>query len=143
MVAHSNVDARMAFLRQIAIFAFVGIAAVIVHYGALIGLVELMRWDPVPATLVGYICGGIVSYILNRRHTYESDRPHGEAIWRFAVVAALGFFLTWLLMYLLSERIGLGYLFAQTITTLIVMVWNFVVHKWFTFGCGVRAPAAA
>jgi putative flippase GtrA len=143
MVAHLNTDARTAVARQIAIFAVVGIAAVVIHYGALIGLVEIMSWHAIPATLIGYVCGGIVSYILNRRHTYESDRPHGEAIWRFALIASMGFFLTWLLMYTLSERTGLGYLFAQTLTTLIIMFLNFVAHKWFTFGCSDRVAAAA
>jgi putative flippase GtrA len=133
-MATSNLYAgSMSIPHQVTIFAFVGIAAAVAHYGALIGLVELAKWQPVPATLVGYVCGGIVSYILNRRHTYQSTRPHVEATWRFAAVAAVGFCLTWLCMYVLNERFGLEYLFAQIITTLIVMVWSFGAHKWFTF----------
>ena len=124
----------MSVSRQFIIFAAVGVAAMIAHYGALIGLVEGMGWRPVPATLVGYICGGIVSYLLNRRHTYQSDRPHEEAGWRFALVAAVGFGLTWLFMFALHDKLGLQYLLAQLITTAIVMAWSFLAHKWFTFG---------
>jgi putative flippase GtrA len=118
---------------QIAAFMGVGVFAAIVHYGLLIGLVELGRWSAVPATLVGYVGGGIVSYWLNRRHTYRSDRPHEEAGWRFAVVAGVGFGLTWLSMALLHDRLGLQYMLAQIITTLIVMAWSFVAHKYWSF----------
>lgn len=120
-------------LRQITAFAGVGVIAAIVHYGLLIGLVELLGWAAVPATLVGYVGGGIVSYGLNRRHTYQSDRPHQEAGWRFAVVAAVGFGLTFACMAVLHGRFGMQYVLAQIITTGIVMAWSFAAHKYWTF----------
>ncbi len=119
---------------QIAAFAGVGVVAAVAHFGLLIGLVELAGVAPVPATLVGYIGGGVVSYWLNRRHTYRSDRPHGEAGWRFAAVAGVGFGLTWLAMGLLHGRFGLQYVLAQVLTTGLVLVWSFVAHKLWTFG---------
>ena len=123
----------MSFPRQFTIFALVGVAAAVAHYAALISLVELAKWRPVPATLVGYVCGGVVSYFLNRRHTYRSARPHDEATWRFATVAAIGFGLTWLFMFVLHDRLGLQYIAAQLVTTGVVMSWSFLAHKWFTF----------
>ncbi len=96
-------SAPSQLLRQIVAFTGVGVIAAIVHYGLLIGLVEIGGWRAVPATLVGYVGGGIVSYGLNRRHTYQSDRPHEEAGWRFALVAAVGFGLTYGAMHLLVE----------------------------------------
>jgi putative flippase GtrA len=124
----------MSLARQITSFAGVGVIAAIIHYGLLIGLVELGGWRAVPATLVGYVGGGIASYRLNRRHTYRSDRPHEEASWRFAVVAAIGFGLTWGSMLVLHDRFGLQYVLAQVLTTLIVMAWSFVAHKYWSFG---------
>jgi putative flippase GtrA len=123
-----------ALLLQIAAFASVGVVAAVVHYGLLIGLVELAGLAPVPATLVGYVGGGIVSYWLNRRHTYRSDKPHGEAGWRFGVVAGVGFGLTWLSMGQLHGRLGLQYVLAQVLTTGLVLVWSFLAHKLWTFG---------
>jgi putative flippase GtrA len=121
---------------QLTAFAGVGIVAAIVHYGLLIGLVELGGCAAVTATLVGYVGGGIVSYLLNRRHTYRSDRPHEEAGWRFAVVAGIGFGLTWISMTALHGRLGVQYVLAQVVTTLIVMAWSFVAHKLWTFRAG-------
>ncbi|MBZ6078132.1 GtrA family protein [Microvirga puerhi] len=119
--------------RQFVAFFGVGIAAAIVHYGLLIGLVEGAGSAPVPATLAGYVAGGLVSYALNRRHTYESNRPHREATWRFAAVAFVGFLLTWLFMQVFTVWLGAPYLAAQLVTTGIVMLWSFLAHKAWTF----------
>lgn len=126
--------------RQFLIFVLVGVAAAVAHYGVLIALVEAWAVSPVSATLVGYVAGGVVSYVLNRRHTYRSDRPHEEAGWRFAVVAGVGFLLTLLFMYVLHDRLGLYYLLAQVLTTGVVLVWSFLAHKLWTFGSG-NGPA--
>ncbi len=129
----------MTLSRQFTMFVFVGLAAASVHFGALIGLVEAGGWAPEPAALFGYVAGGIVSYTLNRRHTYASDRPHTEAGWRFAVVAGVGFGLTYLSISLLYGRLGLHYLLAQVATTGAVLVWSFIAHKLWTFGAKPRA----
>jgi putative flippase GtrA len=126
----------MSLHRQFSMFVVVGVAAAVVHYGMLIALVEAWGVRPVPATLAGYVAGGIVSYVLNRRHTYRSDRPHEEAGWRFAVVAGVGFVLTSIFMYLLHDLAGLHYLLAQVLTTGVVLVWSFAAHRFWTFGEG-------
>lgn len=124
----------MPLQRQIKAFFAVGIIAAVLHYGLLVGLVEGARWAAVPATLVGYVAGGIVSYLLNRRHTFTSVRAHHEAAWRFAAVAGVGFGLTWLAMRLLVENLCAPYLPAQLLTTAVVQVWSFAANKLWTFG---------
>jgi putative flippase GtrA len=125
--------------RQFTSFFGVGLVAAVVHYGVLIGLVELGGARPVPATLAGYVAGGLVSYGLNRRYTYRSERAHREASWRFAVVALVGFLLTWALMsffaWLAGPRFALWYVYlgAQLVTTGIVLFWSFIAHKVWTF----------
>jgi putative flippase GtrA len=119
--------------RQFAVFSGVGVVAAVVHYGLLIGLVEAGGWGPVPATLAGYVAGGVVSYALNRRLTYASDRPHAEATWRFAAVALVGFLLTGLLMHVFTGRLGAPYLPAQLVTTGLVLFWSFVANRAWTF----------
>lgn len=129
-------DARpsQGLFRQIVAFFGVGIVAAITHYGTLIGLVETGAMAVIPATLVGYVLGGGVSYALNRLMTFEATRSHAEAGWRFAVVAGVGFGLTWLLMSLIHGRWGMPYLLAQIVTTGIVLVWSFLAHKYWSFG---------
>jgi putative flippase GtrA len=83
---------------------------------------------------MGYVAGGIVSYLLNRAFTYATERSHAEAGWRFAVVAAVGFGLTFALMSVMHGWLGWHYLPSQIITTGIVLVWSFLAHKYWSFG---------
>lgn len=122
--------------RQFAVFFQVGLLAAFVHYSVMIGLAELWHLDTVIAALTGYATGGIVSYILNRRHTYRSDRPHAEATWRFVLVSAIGFALTGLFMHLFVKIGGFPYIPAQVVTTGIVMFWNFLANRFWTFNPG-------
>jgi putative flippase GtrA len=119
--------------RQFATFSGVGVIAAVAHFGVLIALVEATGMDAVRAALAGYVAGGVVSYVLNRRLTYRSDRPHREATWRFAIVAVVGFFLTWLLMAAFIRGLGFPYLPAQLVTTGIVLFWSFAANKVWTF----------
>ncbi|MDB5642056.1 MAG: polysaccharide synthesis protein GtrA [Hyphomicrobiales bacterium] len=126
----------MSLTRQMSAFVLVGLFAVVAHYGALVTLVELFGWSPVKATLVGYLFGGVTSYLLNRRHTFISDRAHSEAVWRFALVAGVGFLMTWALMLLFVNKLGAPYLPAQLVTTGLVQFWSFLGNKLWTFSPG-------
>jgi putative flippase GtrA len=126
----------MTLHRQFSTFFVVGLITTPIQYIVLIVLKEASILPVVPATLLGYVIGGVVNYNLNRRHTFDSDRPHAEAGWRFAAVATVGFFLTWGLMRLLVENWGAPYIPAQIFTSLLVMVWNFAANRAWTFATG-------
>jgi putative flippase GtrA len=119
--------------RQLLAYVFAGGLTAVAHYGVLVGLVELARVDPVPATLAGFVVGAIVSYALNGWMTFEATRSHAQASWRFGLIAVGGFGLTWMLMHLFVTRLGLPYLPMQFVTTGFVMVFSFLGHKFFSF----------
>jgi putative flippase GtrA len=124
----------MIKLAQLAHFGWIGVVTAIAHYGMLILLVEGWGAAPVPATLVGYVVGAGVSYTLNRKYTFATERSHGQALWRFLAVAAVGFVATYGLMSLFVAQWRLPYLPMQIVTTLIVMGLSFVGHKFWSFG---------
>lgn len=119
--------------RQLLAYVFAGGLTAVAHYGVLVGLVEFVHVDPVPATLAGFIVGAVVSYLLNRWMTFDATHSHAQATWRFALIAAGGFVLTWVLMHLFVARFGLPYLPMQFVTTGFVMVFSFLGHKFFSF----------
>jgi len=119
--------------RQLLAYVLAGGITAVAHYGVLVGLVELARIDPVPATLAGFVLGAVVSYGLNRWLTFEATHSHAQATWRFALIALGGFALTGVLMHLFVARAGLPYLPMQFVTTGIVMVFSFLGHKFFSF----------
>ena len=132
-MARTWLTRRDPLVRQLVSFVRIGLAATALHYAVLVGMVQGLRTSPVPSALLGYCCGGFLSYALNRRHTFQSERPHGEAVWRFAVVAGVGFLLTFALMALLVGRWRVPYLAAQVLTTGLVMFWTFAANRAWTF----------
>ncbi len=119
--------------RQLAAYMLAGGITAVAHYTTLIGLVEIGGVDRSPATLAGFVLGALVSYALNRWLTFEATRSHAQAGWRFALIAAGGFVLTGILMHLFVARAGLPYLPMQLVSTVIVMVFSFLGHKFFSF----------
>jgi putative flippase GtrA len=124
---------RPGALRQLFAYASVGVLATLAHYLLLVGLVEAAYWPPVPATLAGYVVGGVVAYALNRRHTFSSTRAHAEAGWRFAVAAFAGFCATFALMSLFVEVWRAPYLPAQIVTSILAMFMTFAINRAWTF----------
>jgi putative flippase GtrA len=114
-------------------YAAVGIAAAVAHFGTLFMLVQSQLTGDVIGTLAGFIAGGIVSYILNRRFTFASDRAHHAAMPRFVAIAFGGFVLTGVLMWILSDKLGLHYMLAQPLITGVVMIWTFMGNRFWTF----------
>jgi putative flippase GtrA len=125
--------------RQFASFVLIGLVVAAVHFALLIGLVETGVAEPVAATLCGYIVAGALSYRLNRRYAFASKRLHREAVWRFAVVAGVGFAATGLIMAALIA-LELPYLLAQVLTTGVVLFWSFYANRLWTFGPPTIVP---
>lgn len=123
----------MTITTQFLLFSAAGIFAAIGHYGTLIALSELAGAAPVPASLAGFVVGGIVSYLLNYRFTFRSTKQHREALAKFLVVAAMGFVLNGLVMWGLTGPADLHYLPAQLIATGLVLIWTFSCNRIWTF----------
>jgi putative flippase GtrA len=125
-------------LRQFATFTGVGLIAAVAHFGVLIVLVEGGDIRPVIATLWAFLAGVAVSYLLNRRYTFRSGRPHRAAAPRFFAVSAGGFALNGAVMWFLIESWGVPYLIAQVVATAFVLIWNFSANRWWTFRAGTE-----
>lgn len=120
-------------VRQFLIFAIVGGVSAVGHFGTLAVLVETGLASPVPASAIGFVIAASMSYVMNRQFTFNATRRHVDAAWRFAIVAVIGFLLNGLLMQFFTVYLGIYYLLAQAITTLLVMVSNFLGYRIWAF----------
>lgn len=125
---------RLGALQQFVMFALVGCAAAVAHYGVLIGLCEGLGAPPVPASGAGFIVGGVVSYILNYRYVFRSDEAHGPTATKFLMVATTGLGINSAIMWALTHGWTLHYLLAQVMATVTVMSWSFAANRYWTFG---------
>jgi putative flippase GtrA len=124
---------RHPILLQICSFAAVGGTAAVADYSLMILLREIFRLNPVPAAMSGYALGSLISYVLNRIFTFDSDRSHVDAGWRFITVNVIGFLATGFLMNIFANMLAIPYLIARIQTNLILFVFDFTCHRLWTF----------
>jgi putative flippase GtrA len=120
-------------LSRFARYIFVGGIATAIQYVILILLVRGFRTAPTLASSIGFALSAGVNYLLNYRLTFQSDRPHGPAVAKFAVLAGTGLLINAVIMRLLTGA-GAQYLIAQVCATSVVLVFGFVGNSLWTFG---------
>ena len=120
-------------VRQLIAFIGVGAVAAVVDYATFLVVFALFGIDPTFAALIGYAVGGGVSYGLTRRHVFKSERSHRSAVMRFITVMAGGFLITGLAMRVLVDGFLLAPLVARILTYGVVLIFNFLTHRFFTF----------
>jgi len=120
-------------LPQFLSFALIGLLGTAAHFLVLYSLVAQLDLGPVPASSAGAVIGALVNYALNYRLTFSSRKRHRDALPKFLVVAAGGWLLNGLLMAMLLSRLDIHYLLVQVIVTSLVLVWNFIANRFWTF----------
>lgn len=118
---------------QFLLFAGIGAIGTVGHYTTLIVLVQFWAVDPVFASSFGFVVGAIINYILNYHFTFQSDKRHAEALTKFLIVATIGAGINGVIMYIGIENTSINYLIVQLFATAVVLLWNFVVNKLWTF----------
>jgi putative flippase GtrA len=126
--------APLRLIRQFAAFLGVGVVVTILDYGVFFVGFWFLSIDPVVAALMGYAAGGALSYTLSRRHVFESTRSHRAAVMRFMGVMGMGFLLTGYAMRVFIDGLLLQPILARILTYGVVLTFNFVAHRFFTFG---------
>ena len=123
----------METARQFMLFALVGCAAAVGHYGVLILLAGLAGLPPVPASAVGFVVGAAISYALNYQFVFESGKDHGPTLVKFLTVATVGLGLNSAIMAALTAGLQFHYLPAQVAATISVMGWSYIGNRCWTF----------
>jgi putative flippase GtrA len=114
-------------------FFVAGGTAAAIHFGLLHLFVAGFGWEPTLSTSVAYIVAVTFSYLANYYWTFKSSIPHRTAVPRFVVVAGTG--LAWNALIFGSMNYGLGahYFVAQLVATGLVLFWNFLLQRAWSF----------
>lgn len=119
--------------QQFARFCGVGLIATALQYTILIALSETMGANAVAASAAGYVLSAIANYSLNYYFTFASKQSHRVAAIRFTTVSTVGLMLNSCLMYAGVSILRLHYLPVQLVATLVVLAWNFLANRLWTY----------
>lgn len=104
-----------------------------VHYLILVLMVQVFMQTPVLSTSLGFVAGAITNYLLNYHVTFLSNKSHRETMTKFFLVAGFGGVLNGLIMHIGVNGLLLHYFFMQVIATVVVLLVNFSINRFWTF----------
>jgi putative flippase GtrA len=118
--------------KQFSRFFIVGAVSALIQFSILISLVEFFFIKPIWASTSGYIAGALINYTLNHYFTFKSSLSHKKSLLRFTLNSLFGLFLNFALMKIFL--IYYSYILSQVLASGIVLFWNFLIHRYWTFG---------
>ena len=145
-------------------FSAVGTLGAVIDIGTFHLLHTRVGWPEVPASIVSFVAAVSSNFVWNRYWTYPDSRskPLRQQAGQFALVSVVGLAIrtpvfalllgpcTALATFLLSTPIGawiplsadsLGADMALVTVILVVLVWNFLANRLWTYGDVGRAPS--
>jgi putative flippase GtrA len=118
---------------QFSRFTLVGVVGTAIHYGVMGLLVELKGIPAVRASAAGFLISAFVSYWLNYRITFSSSIDHRIALPRFLTIGLVGLGLNSVVVGSIVALPSVHWLRAQIVATAIVLSWNFIANRCWTF----------
>ncbi len=115
-------------------YAVVGVLATVLDVAALFVFVDYYAFAVIIASAFSFLIANIASFILNKVWTFQVESKNYRKLYiKFLTVSLVGLALTVALMYLFSSLLGIWYVLAKLLTSAVVVVWNFLANKLWTF----------
>lgn len=111
-------------------FAFTGGVCFLVEFLCLTLLVELVHLPVLIATAIAFLISVAVNYVLCVKWVFTGAKNGGAGVKAtFLLTSGMGFVLNEVLMWLLNIVLGVHYMIAKVISTLLVMIWNYFTKR--------------
>ena len=128
-IRHRARESRAQFLR----FLLVGASATGLQYLILIGMVEYIHIYPVTASAIAFTLSAVFNYYFSYKFTFRSTESHRSASAKYVIIALGALFMNTAIFRLAYTTIALGYIVSQVAATVVVLVFNFLMNKFWTF----------
>lgn len=121
-------------VRQFVKFGIVGASSTVIDWGIYLALTRLLSFFYLDAKVISFLVSVINSYVWNRVWTFRSTDPKKfHQFSKFLVVAAVGLGLNSSIMYIAVSKLHLHDIIGLILASAIVMFWNFLINKFWTF----------
>lgn len=124
------------WLPQFIKFSVVGVSGTIIDYGVLNLLVLVFHLNVYFSSAVSFSLAVVNNFFWNKYWTFRvsnlTGRPYYQ-FFQFLSVSVVGLGLNLLIMYLLIHFFNLWYNWAKAFAIIVVLFWNFIANKFWTF----------
>jgi putative flippase GtrA len=129
----SGAEPSVRHRRSLPLYVGTGGVATASHYVVTVASVEVFAVAPIVASVMGFATGAAIKYWLNYSMAFASRARHARAMVRFALALALLMALNTALFALFQRGLGMHYLLAQAITTILLIAPGYVIHREWVF----------
>ncbi|MBP2028329.1 putative flippase GtrA [Acetoanaerobium pronyense] len=121
-------DENKRFLK----FAIVGVSNTAISFLVYVVLVKLSIYY-ILASIISYIAGILNSYILNTAFVFKEKKTK-KNLFMFSSVYLSALLINLSLLYIMVDVLGVGPITGQILVTGLVMIYNYIMQKKWTFG---------
>ena len=133
-IIHLDVsDKTFHLLLQIFKFGIVGVVATIIDFIFLYLFRDIVCFSLVVANTLAFSISVIYNYFASLTFVFDVDKSKGKKrnFVIFIVCSVIGLGLNDLIVFVVTDWLGIYYMISKVIATLFVMVFNFVTRKKF------------
>lgn len=121
---------RFPRLAEIFRFAFTGGICFVLDFLCLALMVEYLHVPELIATAIAFLISVVANYVICIRWVFTGAQDSGAGVKvSFFVTSGIGLGLNELFMWLMTGVMGIHYMVAKIISTLLVMVWNYFTKR--------------
>lgn len=116
-------------------YIFVGGVAFIFDFGTLYTLTEYAHIHYLLSAVIAFIIGLNVNYFLAKYLVFKDSKIKSlkKEYFYIVIISISALLLNQLCMFIFTEKIGLYYLYSKIVTTVLLLIYNFVIRKIFIF----------
>ncbi|NDK08396.1 glycosyltransferase [Candidatus Gracilibacteria bacterium] len=115
-------------------YGIVGLSGTAIDIGSLYIFVDLLGINLYIGVTLSFILAVINNFLLNKIWTFrDKSIKYKRQFAKFFIVSIIGFSLTMACMYVLVDILQIYYIYSKIITSIIVVLWNFLGNKYWTF----------
>ncbi len=119
-------------MRELTVFAAVGIAATLTHYCSALAMVELLLVNILVANFFAYCIAVAVSYVGHSKLTFKAEMNKKGAS-KFLIASLSALLLSQSTLALLSHLQWLDYKINMMITVAVVPCFSYILNKFWVY----------
>lgn len=120
-------------MQQFIRFLLVGLFNTGFGFAVIYGCMYLLGLGPVVSNIIGYLCGLVTSYLLNKFFTFKSASRSKAELGRFIAVFLLAYFANMLVLLLCIKIAGMHEAIAQIVAGVFYVATSYLLNKFYVF----------
>jgi putative flippase GtrA len=116
--------------QQFVKYAFVAGGGLVIDFGTVIFTKQILHFHYLVAACCGFLLGLIFTYFFSNKFVFGMPKGDQKKVFvLFGIVGLVGLGLLNLIMWILTGNLGVNYIVAKALATIVVFVWNFFARR--------------